>query len=115
MLTTHALNSVEAVPISMLAEMDDVIDGLDVIGIDEGQFYEDLAIKCEEYANKGKIVIISGLSSTFERKAFEQIALVYPLVEDLTKLTAICLDCGADANFTSRTSKFLTFLKSRSQ
>ena len=104
MLTTHALSSVEAVPISKLEEMDAFVDDFDVIGVDEGQFYEDLAVKCEEYANKGKVVIISGLSSTFERKAFPQIAMVMPLVEELTKLTAICLDCGGEANFTSRTT-----------
>ena len=43
---------------------------MDVIGLDEGQFYEDLLVKAEEFARKDKIVIVSALDGTYLRETF---------------------------------------------
>ncbi len=77
---------------------------VDVICIDEGQFYYDIDVFAEYYANKNKIVIISALSGDFQRKPFDKITKLIPLAEEVNFLTAVCL-CGKDAPFTKRTTK----------
>lgn len=75
----------------------------DVIGIDEGQFFEDLVSFSEKASNMGKIIVISALNSTFERKGWNQILELIPLCEKVKKLSAICKLCSSNANFTFRT------------
>jgi thymidine kinase len=75
----------------------------DVIGVDEGQFFVDLVEFCERETKRGAVVIVAGLDGTHERKPFGSITTLVPLVDgDLTKLTAVCMDCGEDAAFTKR-------------
>ena len=64
---------------------------IDVIGVDEGQFYPDLVDKVEEFVRKDKLIIISALDGTFERKPFGQIPQLIPLADDVIKLRAICM------------------------
>ena len=82
-----------------------MVDKFDVIGIDEGQFYPDLITGVEKYVRKDKILIISALDGTFERKPFGQIPNLIPLCDDIMKLNAICMVCGNDAPFTHRLGK----------
>ena len=82
-----------------------MVDKFDVIGIDEGQFYPDLITGVEKYVRKDKILIISALDGTFERKPFGQIPNLIPLCDDIVKLNAICMICGNDAPFTHRLGK----------
>ena len=63
-------NDIKVMGIHNIRELDAEIDKSDVIGIDEGQFYNDLYDKVEEYVNKDKIIIVSALDGTFERKPF---------------------------------------------
>ena len=56
-------------------------------------------------SHKKKIVIISALDGTFERKPFGQIPMLVPLADEVTKLNAICMECGEDAPFTHRIVK----------
>ena len=64
----------------------------------------------EEFVRKDKILIISALDGTFERKPFGQIPNLIPLCDDIVKLNAICMVCGNDAPFTHRLGKFLIML-----
>lgn len=52
-----------------------------------------------------KIIIISALDGTFERKPFGQIPQLLPLCDEIVKLNAICNKCGDDAPFTHRLGK----------
>jgi thymidine kinase len=54
-------------------------------------------------ANCGKIVIISALNGTFEKKGWANILELIPLCEKIKKLSAVCKLCMANANFTFRT------------
>ena len=76
--------------ISQVTELDPMIDGMDVIGIDEGQFYPDLVEKVEEYVRKDKHIIIAALDGTFDRKPFGQIPDLIPLCDSVVKVSAIC-------------------------
>jgi thymidine kinase len=57
-----------AVPCGKLSDLGDMWREYDVVGIDEGQFFPDLLPFAEAVANAGKIVVISALDGTFQRK-----------------------------------------------
>ena len=59
----------------------------------------------ERWANQGKTVIVAALDGTFQRKGFGNILELVPLAEQVTKLTAVCVNCRADAAFTKRLGK----------
>eukprot|EP00741_Cyanophora_paradoxa_P016190 tig00000042_g15630.t1 len=100
---THDLVKIQARPCDILDEIDDDdLEDFDCIGIDEGQFFPDVAAFCERMANRGKIVIVAALDGTFQRKPFGRIMELIPLVESVTKLSAVCMMCGKDAAFTQR-------------
>ena len=77
-------------------------EGYDVIGVDEGQFFSEIVEFCEALANKDKIVLVSALDGTFERKPFGNILNLIPLAEKVTKLCAVCVYCTSEAAFTKR-------------
>ncbi|CDP14792.1 unnamed protein product [Coffea canephora] len=78
-------------------------DKLEVIGIDEAQFFEDLHDFCREAADHdGKTVIVAGLDGDYLRRSFGSVLEVIPLADSVTKLTARCELCGKRAFFTLR-------------
>ncbi|KAK9285040.1 hypothetical protein L1049_024224 [Liquidambar formosana] len=81
----------------------DAYDKLDVIGIDEAQFFEDLYDFCCKAADHdGKTVIVSGLDGDYLRRSFGSVLDIIPLADSVTKLTARCELCGKRAFFTLR-------------
>ena len=101
---THDGIKVKALRCQYLYELDNVINDYDVICIDEIQFYKDAHIVCDIWANKGKIVEACGLNGTFERKPFEVISKMLPLVSHIEYLTAICKQTGKHGLYSQRTS-----------
>ncbi|KAK6269131.1 hypothetical protein QUC31_013291 [Theobroma cacao] len=81
----------------------DTYDQLDVIGIDEAQFFEDLYDFCCEAADRdGKTVIVAGLDGNYLRRSFGSVLDIIPLADSVMKLTARCELCGKRAFFTLR-------------
>lgn len=81
----------------------DAYDQLDVIGIDEAQFFDDLYDFCREAADHdGKTVIVAGLDGDYLRKSFGSVLDIIPLADSITKLNARCEICGKNAYFTLR-------------
>ncbi|CAJ2658231.1 unnamed protein product [Trifolium pratense] len=81
----------------------DAYEKLDVIGIDEAQFFDDLYDFCREAADHdGKTVIVAGLDGNYLRKSFGSVLDIIPLADSITKLTAQCEICGKNALFTLR-------------
>ena len=77
-----------------------------VIGIDEAQFFdEDLPNVCIQLANKGIRVIIAGLDMDYQGKPFGPMPELMAIAEDVTKVHAVCVQCGAPANYSFRTHK----------
>ena len=75
-----------------------------VVGIDEGQFFDmELVAVVNELANTGKRVIIAGLDQDYTGKPFEPMPQLLSTAEYITKIHAICVKCGATANYTQRT------------
>ncbi|XP_030533359.2 thymidine kinase a-like [Rhodamnia argentea] len=76
---------------------------LDVIGIDEAQFFEDLYDFCREAADRdGKVLVVAGLDGDYLRRSFGSVLDIIPLADSVTKLTAQCELCGKRAFFTLR-------------
>lgn len=78
-------------------------ENIDVIGFDEAQFFGlwlvELASKLRE---RGKRVILNGLDMTFEGKPFMTTSLLMGVADVVEKLHAVCVCCGADANFSQK-------------
>jgi thymidine kinase len=75
----------------------------EVVGIDEGQFFDqDLPAVCNELAGRGKRVIVAGLDQDYLGKPFEPMPQLLAIAEYITKTLAICMVCGGPANHTQR-------------
>jgi len=101
-IATHCGQTLPALSATVLEELTHKTDDYDVIGIDEGQFFSDVVTWCETMANKGKIVLVAALDGTFQRKPFCDILSLVPLAEEVTKLSAVCMNCFQDASFSKR-------------
>lgn len=114
-ITSHNLETAtaeaacELLPLKMKYDLE---NGFDVVCIDEAQFFPDLVQFCDEMASLDKTVIVSGLSSTFERKGFDSILGLIPLADSILKLKAICAICYSDGLFTRLTDEALQHLPS---
>lgn len=102
MLVTHDKVSYRAKSCTSLEEVDKLVQGYEVICIDEIQFYPDASKYCDKWANEGKIVEACGLSGDFRRQPFEQISLLIPMCDDISHVKAVCKDTGLDAPFSKR-------------
>jgi len=76
----------------------------EVVGIDEGQFFDnELVSVANELAQRGVRVIIAGLDQDYTGKPWEPMPQLLAIAEYITKTHAICMKCGQPANYTQRT------------
>ena len=76
----------------------------EVVGIDEGQFFDDQLVNvANELAGRGIRVIIAGLDQDYTGKPFEPMPQLLAIAEYITKTHAICMKCGQPANYSQRT------------
>ena len=75
----------------------------EVVGIDEGQFFDhELPAACTALADQGKRIIVAGLDQDYLGKPFEPMPQLLAIAEYITKTHAICMVCGNPANHTQR-------------
>ncbi len=80
-----------------------VSDETEVVGIDEGQFFDlHLPAACNTLADRGKRVIVAGLDQDYLGRPFEPMPQLLAIAEYITKTLAICMVCGDPANHTQR-------------
>jgi thymidine kinase len=80
-------------------------ENADVVGIDEAQFFDEEIIRvCEALVNQGKRVIVAGLDMDYLGKPFGPMPQLLAIADFITKLHAICVQCGHLANVSYRTS-----------
>ena len=78
--------------------------GTQVVGIDEGQFFDnELVSVANELARRGIRVIIAGLDQDYTGEPFEPMPQLLAIAEYITKTHAICVKCGQPANYSQRT------------
>lgn len=105
-VVSHDLHSIKSTPISDAAHMLEIPAEIQVVGIDEAQFFgENLADVCQELANRGVRVIIAGLDTDFLGNPFGPMPKLMAIAEDVQKVHAICVRCGNLANHSHRLSK----------
>jgi len=104
-IASHSGQKHISIPVTTAAELMKKIEpDTQVIGIDEGQFFDmELIEAVNELANTGMRVIIAGLDQDYTGKPFEPMPQLLSAAEYITKIHAICVKCGATANYTQRT------------
>ena len=105
----HIVSHSEARLLSTVVEKSSEIPALakdaQVVGIDEGQFFDPGIVDvAERLANEGKRVIIAGLDQDYRGKPFEPMPQLLAVAEYITKTLAICVVCGNPADRTQRTT-----------
>jgi thymidine kinase len=102
-VVSHNENSIRSTPVSSSRNILLLADGVEVIGIDEAQFFDDGLIEvCNQLANNGARVIIAGLDMDFSGKPFGVMPGLIATAEYVTKVHAICVKCGSLAQFSHR-------------
>ena len=103
-VVSHSALKVEAQPVDGSLELLRAIqDSTTVIGIDEGQFFDDgLVDIVDNLAVKGKQVIVAGLDTDYLRRPFEPIPTLCDRAEYVTKMLAVCHRCGGAGMYTQR-------------
>ena len=102
-VVSHDANEVNSTPVPSSANILLLANDVDVIGIDEAQFFDaELPSVCSALANRGIRVIVAGLDMDYLGKPFGPIPHLMAMAEYVTKVHAICVDCGDLANHSNR-------------
>jgi thymidine kinase len=104
-IVSHDDNSILSIPVPNAKAILEEVSTVDVVGIDEAQFFDDsLPEVCDILASKGTRVIVAGLDMDYQGKPFGQMPALLSKAEYITKLHAICMQCGNIANYSYRKS-----------
>ncbi|MEN9525252.1 MAG: hypothetical protein RLZZ256_636 [Bacteroidota bacterium] len=102
-IVSHDTNAIDSKPVEHSRRILELAGTAEVIGIDEAQFFDaELPEVCEELAKKGIRVIIAGLDMDYLGKPFGQMPNLLAKADFVTKLHAICMQCGHIANYSYR-------------
>ncbi|MBI9058253.1 thymidine kinase [Labilibaculum sp. DW002] len=102
-VVSHNSNSIRSTPVETSANILLLASNVDVVGIDEAQFFDEgLAEVCNELANQGIRVIVAGLDMDFKGNPFGPIPSLMATAEYVTKVHAVCMRCGNLANYSHR-------------
>lgn len=104
-IVSHSEMRHESANIRSAAEVLAKVDAdTEVVGIDEGQFFDnELVSAANELARRGVRVIIAGLDQDYTGRPWEPMPQLLAIAEYITKTHAICMKCGQPANYTQRT------------
>jgi thymidine kinase len=106
-IASHSAQTHEAQTIANVERMREALSGqlnqVDVIGVDEAQFLDDSIVPLAlELVHLGKRVVLAGLDTTFSGEPFGPIPALLAIADEVTKLSAVCMVCGAPAIHTQR-------------
>lgn len=103
-VVSHNANAVNSIPVENAQQILFYANDVDVVGIDEAQFFgSELVDVCQQLANQGIRVIVAGLDMDFLGKPFGPMPNLMAIAEDVTKVHAICMRCGSLAQYSHRT------------
>lgn len=102
-VVSHDQNTIPSTPIDTSSSILLLASNIDVVGIDEAQFLDQGLIDvCNQLANKGVRVIVAGLDMDFQGKPFGPIPGLCAIADEVVKVHAICVKCGALAYISHR-------------
>lgn len=102
-IVSHDTNAIQSTPVENARKILELAVDVDVVGIDEAQFFDDeITLVCETLALKGIRVIVAGLDMDYTGNPFGQMPNLLSIADYITKLHAICMKCGNIANISYR-------------
>lgn len=102
-MVSHDHNSISSTPVSSPKSILKLAQDFDVVGIDEAQFFDKGLTKvCDQLANQGIRVIVAGLDMDYLGVPFGPIPDLCAIADEVTKVHAICVRCGALAYLSHR-------------
>ena len=102
-VVSHDANEIHSTPVPSSSNIPILANNVDVVGIDEAQFFDDgLVAICNQLANSGVRVIVAGLDMDFKGNPFGPMPGIMANAEYVTKVHAICMHCGDLANHSHR-------------
>ncbi len=105
-VVSHDFHKITSTPIKSPAEMLKVGPEVQVVGVDEAQFFDETLVEvCQALADRGIRVIVAGLDTDYLGQPFGAMPRLMAVAEDVQKVHAICVKCGALANHSHRLSK----------
>ncbi len=105
-VVSHDAHSIPSTPVENPSRILELATDVDVVGIDEAQFFDDSIVEVvKALANKGVRVIVAGLDMDFAGNPFNPMPQLMAVAEDVQKVHAICVKCGSPANHSHRLSK----------
>lgn len=105
-VVSHDANAIHSTPVDSATNILLLANEVEVVGIDEAQFFDDgLVSVCNQLANAGIRVIVAGLDMDYLGKPFGPMPKLLSIAEYVTKVHAICVRCGNLANHTHRLSE----------
>jgi len=105
-VVSHNENAILSQPVQHSQNILLLAQQVDVVGIDEAQFFDNGIVNvCEQLALGGTRVIVAGLDMDFTGKPFGPVPQLLAIADYITKLHAICVHCGNIANYSYRKTK----------
>lgn len=102
-VVSHDKKTIRSTPIDSSGAILLLASDIDVVGIDEAQFFDDGLVEvCNQLANNGVRVIVAGLDMDYKGIPFGPIPALCAIADEVTKVHAICVKCGALAYVSHR-------------
>lgn len=102
-VVSHDNNSILSTPVDSSGSILLYADDVDVVGIDEAQFFDEgLIAVCRQLANQGVRVIVAGLDMDYKGEPFGPVPALCAIADEVTKVHAVCVRCGTPAYLSHR-------------
>ncbi|MBA7581504.1 Thymidine kinase [subsurface metagenome] len=102
-VVSHDTNIILSTPVQTASNILLLVNDVDVVGIDEAQFFDKgLVDVCNSLADKGIRIIVAGLDMDYKGRPFGPIPALFSIAEYITKVHAICMRCGNLAHYSYR-------------
>ena len=102
-VVSHNAARIRSTPVAVASEILLLAAGSDVVGIDEGQFFDSSLVDvCQQLANSGIRVIVAGLDMDYLGRPFGPMPDLLATAEYVTKVHAVCMCCGEIATYSYR-------------
>ena len=104
-VVSHDANEIRSTPVPVASNIRLLANDVDVVGIDEAQFFDDeIVTVCNDLANQGIRVIVAGLDMDYKGNPFGPMPALMATAEYVTKVHAVCTRTGNLANYSFRKS-----------
>lgn len=102
-VVSHDEKKTTSIPVENATQILFYAGDFEVVGIDEAQFFDsELVNVCNQLAEQGKRVVVSGLDMDFKGNPFGPMPALMSIAEYVTKVHAVCIRCGNPANYSHR-------------